>query len=80
MIAEYEPNLKIIKHAFTDFSTNSDTEKTRILNPGYYIVWLYKAYDISQEPKPDWFRVKIACDANYSVKKIGADEDCLILQ
>ena len=71
------PNKKIVfsnnlkKHAFTDFSTNSDTEKTRILNPGYYIVWLYKAYDICQEPKPDWFRIKIACDANYSVKKIG---------
>lgn len=80
MIAEYDPNLKIIKHAFTDFSSFADTEKTRILNPGYYLVWFYKAYDVCEDPKPNWMRVRIACEVGYSVKKVGPDTDFNVVQ
>ena len=41
---------------------------------------MYKAYDICEEPKPEWFKIQIACDVGYSVKEIGPDKDFQIVQ
>lgn len=80
MIGEYDPNIKTIKHVFTDFECFQDVEKSRILNPGYYVIWFYKAMDIYQEPKPDRALLKIASNVLFRVKPIGPDTDFKIAQ
>ena len=82
IIAEYDPLNKTITRSYADYDCYQDAEKSRILNKGYYIIWFYKAYDLCHEPKPEFVRVKIACDVdNYTVVKINTpDKDFHIIR
>ena len=79
IFAEYDPKLKKIKHAFTDFECYNDTEKTRKVRPGFYILWIYKCLEASEEPKPKEAKLRICCDVPYNLKQIGQDKDFSIL-
>ena len=79
ILAEYDPSTKKIKHAFTDFECYQDTEKTRKVHPGFYILWIYKCLDASVEPKPKEAKLRICCDVPYNLKQIGQDKDFNIL-
>ncbi|MGL4948649.1 MAG: hypothetical protein ACRC42_04735, partial [Mycoplasma sp.] len=72
--------MKAIKHIACDFECYQDAEKTRLLNPGYYIIWFYKAYDLCEGPKPEKVRLKISSNVNYSVKMIGDDKDFSVVK
>ena len=80
LLAEYEPNINRIKHAFCDYESYQDTEKIRNLNPGYYILWVYKALAQSENPAPEFMKVKISSDADISVKHVGPDRNFEAIQ
>ena len=79
LFAEYDPGLKTIKHAFTDFECYNDVEKTRKVRPGFYILWVYKSIDASKEPKPTFAKLRICCDVPYKIKNIGPDSNFSII-
>ena len=79
LFAEYDPGLKIIKHAFTDFECYTDVEKTRQVRPGFYILWVYKSIDASEEPKPVDAKIRFCCNVPYNIKPIGPDVNFSII-
>ena len=79
IFAEYDVNEKKIKHAFCDFESYNDVEKTRFVKQGYYIVWIYKPLEICKEPKPEFLTVKISCNSEFSSQFVCDDQDFKII-
>lgn len=80
ILAEYDPDKKIIKHSFCDYESYQDVEKSRLLNPGYYILWIYKGLAISEKPLPELMKVRFISEPQVSIKLLGPDKNFQIIQ
>jgi len=79
IFAEYDPSMKTINHAFTDFDCYNNVEKTRRVRPGFYILWVFKSLDACEEPKPTEAKLRVCCDVPFGIKQIGPDKDLGII-
>lgn len=75
VLAEYDPRLKLIKYVCCDYESLDDVEKCRKLNPGFYILWVFKNLPECEKPLPDSMRVKIISESKLCVKHLGPDKD-----
>ena len=79
IIAEYEPDQEIFKYITCSYESYENVEKTRILNPGYYIVWIYKS-NKSENPLPESMKIRIISGGEISLKYIGNDNNFDIIE
>lgn len=76
VLGEYDPSLKIIKHICCDYKSYDDVEKTRRLNPGFYVLWVYKGLAESEKPAPESMKVRFVSEGKISIKLVGPDKNC----
>ena len=80
IIAEYDPNEKKIKYITCNYESYDNCEKTRELNPGFYLVWVYKAMNQSEKPLPESMKVRIISGGEINIKYIGKDNDLSVAE
>jgi hypothetical protein len=73
IMAEYEPGQQKLKYITGTYESFGDAEKTRELNPGYYIVWVYKGMNQSEKPLPESMKVRIISEGDLTLKYLGPD-------
>ena len=74
IIAEYEPDSEKINYITCEYESYENTEKTRTLNPGYYIVWIYKSIQ-SEKSTPESMKIRFISGGDISIKNIGIDNN-----
>ena len=78
IIAEFDPDEEKFKYVTCSYESYEDAEKTRILNPGYYIVWIYKS---NKSEKPvESMKIRIISEGEISLKYIGNDNNFDIIE
>ena len=77
VLGEYDPETKEIKKVYSNFSCDNDTEIAYKVCGGYYILWVYKPSELIKNKKPEFLRVRIASDEDFSVKFLGPDTEFL---
>ena len=75
IIAEYDPSMQKIKYITGHYESYDYAEKTRELNPGYYLVWAYKAMNQSEKPLPESMKVRFISGGEINIKYIGTDNN-----
>ena len=80
IIAEYYPDEKGIEYITCNYESYDNCEKTRELNPGFYLVWIYKAMNQSEKPLPESMKVRIISGGEISIKYIGKDNDLSVAE
>ena len=75
IIAEYQPNEKNLNYITCNYESYDNAEKTRELNPGYYLIWVFKAMNQSEKPSPESMKVRIISGGEINIKYIGNDND-----
>ena len=78
VLAEYDPSLKVFKNVFCNFDCFDDCEKTRTLNSGFYVLWVFKVSASAEEPLP--MKLKICSESKISIKHLGSDKDFEIIK
>ena len=73
ILAEYDPGLKAFKKIYCSYHSYEDCEKSRTLTPGFYVLWVYKALPICQQPLPEYMKVRINSERKIAITKIGPD-------
>ena len=79
IIAEYDPDKENINHITCSYESYENTEKTRVLNKGYYIVWIYKSNQ-SEKPMPESMKIRIISEKEIYLKNIGSDNNFDIIK
>ena len=79
VIAEYDPDDESIKHITCSYESYENTEKTRVLNKGYHIVWIYKSNQ-SEKPMPESMKIRIIAGKEINLKYIGSDKNFDIIE
>ena len=79
IIAEYDPDKENIKHITCSYESYENCEKTRILNPGYYLVWIYKS-NKSENLTPEYMKIRFISGGEISIKYLGKDNNYDIIQ
>ena len=79
IIAEYDPDEKNLKYISCSYESYEDTEKTRVLNKGYYLVWVYKSSQ-SEKPMPESMKIRIISGKEIKLKYIGIDNTLDIIE
>ena len=74
-MAEYDNSPQKIKCISCTYESYDYTEKTEFLNPGFYLIWVYKAMNQSEKPSPESMKIKIISGGEISIKHIGTDND-----
>ena len=80
ILAEYDPGLKAFKKIYCSYESFNDCQKSRTLPPGFYVLWVYKALPICQEPLPEFMKVRINSEGKIAITKIGPDTNFEIVQ
>ena len=75
IIAEYEPNEQKLNYITCNYESYDNAEKTRELNPGFYLVWAYKAMNQSEKPSPESMKVRFISGGDITIKYLGHDND-----
>ena len=78
VLAEYDPALKVFKNVYCDFNCFDDCEKTRTLNSGFYVLWVFKVSASAEEALA--MKLKICSESKISIKHIGLDKDFEIIK
>ena len=73
ILAEYEPGQQKLKYITGNYESYGDAEKTRELNPGYYLLWVYKGKNQSEKPLPESMQVRIISEGDLNLKYVGPD-------
>ena len=79
IIAEYEPDSEIIKYITCSYESYENTEKTRVLNPGYYLVWIYKSNQ-HEKPTPESMKIRFISGGDISIKYLGTDNNFDVIE
>ena len=74
IIAEYDTKNNSIKNIYSTYESNRDTEITKNLRKGYYLVWAYKT-DSNEKINIDEIRIKFCSDIKMSIRYMGNDDD-----
>ena len=80
ILAEYDPNEKNLKYITCNYESYDNAEKTRELNPGYYLVWAYKAMNQSEKPLPESMKVRFISGGDICLKYLGKDNDFTVAE
>ena len=75
IIVEYDPKEQKLNYITGNYESYDNNEKTRELNPGFYLVWVYKALNQSEKPLPESMKVRIISGGEISLKYMGKDND-----
>ena len=75
ILVKYEPSNKSFEYITGKYESYEDCEKTRELNPGFYLVWAYKGLNQSEKPLPEEMKVRFISGGEISLKHIGNDND-----
>ena len=73
IIAGYEPGNPKFNYVTGTYESSDDAEKTRELEPGYYLVWAYLGMNQSEKPLPESMTVRIIAEGDMTVQYIGPD-------
>ena len=79
ILAEYDPDQEKFKYVTCSYESYENVEKTRILNPGYYILWIYKSNQ-SEKPSPESMKIRIISGGEISLNYIGIDHNFDIIE
>ena len=79
ILAQYDPEEEKFKYITCSYESYENVEKTRILNPGYYIVWIYKS-NKSENPLPESMKIRFLSSGEISLKNIGIDNNFDIIE
>ena len=68
-ISQYNTEEKKFINFDGTFSSDEHGPQTcRNLKPGFYLIWIYLAYDFCSEPKPIEYDLKIGCNEYFKLK------------
>lgn len=73
ILVKYDPNNKSFEYITCQYESYENCEKTRELEPGYYLVWAYKGMNQSENPSPEEMKVRFISGGDISIKHIGND-------
>ena len=79
IIAEYDPIKEKLQYITCSYDSYENTEKTRVLNPGHYIAWIYKSSQ-SEKPLPESMKIRIISSGELNLKYIGNDQNFDIIE
>ena len=79
VIAEYDPIKEKLQYITCSYESYENTEKTRVLNPGHYIAWIYKSSQ-SEKPLPESMKIRIISSGELNLKYIGNDQNFDIIE
>ena len=79
ILAEYDPDQEKFKYVTCSYESYENVEKTRILNQGYYILWIYKSNQ-SEKPSPESMKIRIISGGEISLNYIGIDHNFDIIE
>ena len=75
ILVKYEPSNQSFEYITGKYESYEDCEKTRELNPGFYLVWAYKGVNQSEKPLPEEMKVRFISGGEISLKHIGSDNE-----
>ena len=79
VISQYDPDQESFKYITCSYESYENAEKTRVLNPGFYLVWIYKSRQ-SEKPMPETMKIRIISGGEISLKYIGSDNNFDVIE
>ena len=73
ILVKYEPYNKSFEYITCKYESYDNCEKTRELNPGFYLVWAYKGLNQSEKPLPEEMKIRFISGGEISINYIGND-------
>lgn len=80
ILGKYEPESKKIKDITCVYESYDYAEKKKLLDSGFYFIWVYKGMNQSQEPLPESLKIRIISGGEISIKYIGNDSSFDIIE